>query len=373
MIYDPAATPRIRYQASAQLRSGLWSCPKLPFPINDLSASLAVRDGVLTIERAEGYNGSTVVRIPQGTIVLGDPERAPLDLRIDILDLELDQRLRDWTPKPARRALGRLPPVGAAERGLADRPRARGRAARLRHGHRLPRRRHGLQVLQVPARPRPGPDHLARAEGEPGPPDARRRQAAQGEGDDRQPRRPGPRHARLRGRGTADRRDAVQRLAPRHLQGRQGVPADRLGRGPRARRSDAAGPPRRPSRGGRQIRRRARAQRGLRDEVGGASLPGLEPDRSSSSCTPTTGCSRTCGAPTVRRSSRVRARSNSLPPTSSRSTSASRARACRSTTSCGKRCRRPGRRPWPRSTRTARATWTRRSRWRRGSPTFTTW
>jgi len=98
--YDPAATPRIRYQASAQLRSGLWSCPKLPFPINDLSASLAVRDGVLSIERAEGYNGSTVVRIPQGTVVLGDPERAPLDLRIDILDLELDQRLRDWTPKP---------------------------------------------------------------------------------------------------------------------------------------------------------------------------------------------------------------------------------------------------------------------------------
>ena len=76
----------------------MWSCPKLPFPINDLSASLAVRDGVLSIERAEGYNGSTVVRIPQGTVVLGDPERAPLDLRIDILDLELDQRLRDWTP-----------------------------------------------------------------------------------------------------------------------------------------------------------------------------------------------------------------------------------------------------------------------------------
>ena len=62
-----------------------------------------------------------------------------------------------------------------------------------------------------------------------------------------------------------------------------------------------------------------------------------------------------------------------LPPTSSRSTSASRARACRSTTSCAMRCRRPGRRPGPRSTRTARATWTRRSGWRRGSPTFTTW
>jgi hypothetical protein len=99
VTYDPAATPKIRYQASGRLRSGLWTCSKLPFPINDLSASVSVRDGLLTIERAEGYNGTTVLRVHRGTISLVEPERAPIDLRIDISDLELDQRLRDWTPR----------------------------------------------------------------------------------------------------------------------------------------------------------------------------------------------------------------------------------------------------------------------------------
>ena len=118
VIYDPAATPRIRYQAAAQLRSGFWTCPRLPFPINDLSASLAVRDGVLSIERAEGYNGNTVVRVPQGTVVLGDPERTPLDLRIDIIDLELDQRLRDWTPKEHKELWEVFKPSGRVSLGV---------------------------------------------------------------------------------------------------------------------------------------------------------------------------------------------------------------------------------------------------------------
>jgi hypothetical protein len=98
LTYDPAASPAVRYEMSAKVRSGLWACPKLPFPINDLSASLAVRDGVLTIERAEGYNGLTTVRA-DGQISLGDPARAPLRLHLDLRDLELDDRLHRWTPR----------------------------------------------------------------------------------------------------------------------------------------------------------------------------------------------------------------------------------------------------------------------------------
>jgi hypothetical protein len=118
VIYDPATTPRIHYQAVAQLRSGFWTCPKLPFPINDLSASLAVHDGVLSIERAEGYNGATVVRIPQGTVILNTAEPPPLDLRIDVIDLELDQRLRDWTPPPHNELWDIFRPSGRLSVGL---------------------------------------------------------------------------------------------------------------------------------------------------------------------------------------------------------------------------------------------------------------
>ncbi|MBV8382865.1 MAG: hypothetical protein JOZ63_09670 [Planctomycetaceae bacterium] len=98
LVYDPQASPTIHYEASARLRAGVWNCRKLPFPINELSASVSVRDGRVTIERAEGYNGTTTVRVSKGSLALGDPARVPIDLQLDIIDLELDQRLRTWTP-----------------------------------------------------------------------------------------------------------------------------------------------------------------------------------------------------------------------------------------------------------------------------------
>jgi hypothetical protein len=97
-IYDPNDPAKIRYDASARLRGGVWNCPKLPFPLNDVVASLAVRDGVLTIQRAEGYNGTTTARVERGMFTLSDPEHGPFDLLLHVIDLELDPRLRARTP-----------------------------------------------------------------------------------------------------------------------------------------------------------------------------------------------------------------------------------------------------------------------------------
>ena len=52
--YDPNASPSIRYDIGIQIRSGVWDCPHLPFTINDVSANLSARDGVIEIERATG-------------------------------------------------------------------------------------------------------------------------------------------------------------------------------------------------------------------------------------------------------------------------------------------------------------------------------
>lgn len=98
VVYDPAATPRLKYDVSAEVRSGVWGCPSLPFTINDLSASISARDGVLWIEQAQGYNGATTVRAERSRIVMGDPKHMPLSLQLSVTDLELDQRLRDKTP-----------------------------------------------------------------------------------------------------------------------------------------------------------------------------------------------------------------------------------------------------------------------------------
>ena len=97
--YDPTLPPagRLKYQASARLREGVWECPMLPFPVNELSADLAIEDGRLSIKSAQGSNGLTILRAA-GTIGLCDPATSPLDLEIRVTDLELDQRLRDRTP-----------------------------------------------------------------------------------------------------------------------------------------------------------------------------------------------------------------------------------------------------------------------------------
>ena len=97
--YDPKASPskRLVYGALARLREGVWDCPKLPFAINDLSALVSLENDVLTIKHAHGSNGPMSVRA-EGSIVLGESTRMPLDLRLKITDLELDDRLRKKTP-----------------------------------------------------------------------------------------------------------------------------------------------------------------------------------------------------------------------------------------------------------------------------------
>lgn len=96
--YDPNANPSIRYDVGIQIRSGVWDCSHLPFTINDLSASLSARDGVIEIERASGVNGPTTILVEESRFVLGDPNRAPLSVVLKVKELELDKRLRAWTP-----------------------------------------------------------------------------------------------------------------------------------------------------------------------------------------------------------------------------------------------------------------------------------
>ena len=88
---------RFDYDLRARLHGGVWECPALPFPVNDLRALVTIRDGLLTIKHAEGTNGNTTLRAA-GSVVLGTSRSCPLDLRLDLLALDLDKRLQDRTP-----------------------------------------------------------------------------------------------------------------------------------------------------------------------------------------------------------------------------------------------------------------------------------
>ena len=71
----------------------------------------------MSVDRAEGYNGTTRVRAA-GTFSLGDPERAPIDLQIDVVDLELDERLRAWTPPEFAKLWDEYQPRGRVNVGV---------------------------------------------------------------------------------------------------------------------------------------------------------------------------------------------------------------------------------------------------------------
>jgi hypothetical protein len=87
----------LHYRALVRLRDGVWECPKLPFHVNDLSALISIEDSEVTIKQARGSNGLTILRA-EGTLGIDDPRHQPLDLSVELDDLELDQRLRDRTP-----------------------------------------------------------------------------------------------------------------------------------------------------------------------------------------------------------------------------------------------------------------------------------
>ena len=103
LTFDPEATPRVRYQAGARLRRGLWKCPKLPFPISDVSVDVEAKDGELSILQARGNSGSTNLSLTgKAWLDLDDPARSPFRVVAEATNLELDSRLRQWIPGETR-------------------------------------------------------------------------------------------------------------------------------------------------------------------------------------------------------------------------------------------------------------------------------
>ncbi len=97
LTYDPAASPPLHYQARARLHGGLWKCPKLPFPISDVSADVEAVAGRPIVVSGSGSDGATSFGL-RGKFEACDPARAGFEVRVEAQGLQLDRRLRDWTP-----------------------------------------------------------------------------------------------------------------------------------------------------------------------------------------------------------------------------------------------------------------------------------
>jgi len=134
LSFDPSASPRLHYDATARLTRGHWKCPRLPFPISDVSVEVAARDGRPVAVTAGGSDGATSFSLA-GKFDLDDPAGGPFEVRLGADELPLDNRLRGWTP-PRFLELWELyfPEVGRSRSASAGRVNAVVRASRLAAG-----------------------------------------------------------------------------------------------------------------------------------------------------------------------------------------------------------------------------------------------
>lgn len=99
VVFDPRAQPAVRYDLGIALRGAtIVRDDLLPFRLTDVQVNATLRDGDLTIASAEARNGKTSVRA-KGRIGALDPTASgPLDLHIEVTELELDERLKTKLP-----------------------------------------------------------------------------------------------------------------------------------------------------------------------------------------------------------------------------------------------------------------------------------
>ena len=92
------------YRVSLAMRGGVWSCPRLPFPLGEVAARARIVDGRLIVERAEGRYGKTDIVLNSAEIDLFAPDPLASAIRVDITarELELDGRLRQQLPDDLR-------------------------------------------------------------------------------------------------------------------------------------------------------------------------------------------------------------------------------------------------------------------------------
>ncbi len=100
-----------RKSASARVQSGVVNCPKMPFPLNNLRGTLRLKDDLVTIEETEADNGPTHLWV-SGMFSTGDPADTPFDLKLVVKELELDERLKAWTPQAEKQLWDEFKPAG---------------------------------------------------------------------------------------------------------------------------------------------------------------------------------------------------------------------------------------------------------------------
>jgi hypothetical protein len=107
-----------------QLRGATLDRAEMPFPLTGVSLRGNLDPSGLAIEMAEGRNGKTFVKL-RGSIGGAEAGAGPMDLLVEVTDLELDERLKRATPPDLATLWDEYRPTGWIDLGLRlVRPRA---------------------------------------------------------------------------------------------------------------------------------------------------------------------------------------------------------------------------------------------------------
>ena len=101
LVIDPRDPCPVRCEGLARLRRGIMKCPKLPFPISDVSVDAEIRDRTVLVTSAKGTDGATTLSV-RGKFALDDPANSPFEVTAEATGLQLDGRLRAKTPAKSR-------------------------------------------------------------------------------------------------------------------------------------------------------------------------------------------------------------------------------------------------------------------------------
>ncbi len=93
------------------LRSGNWACDRLPFRLSEVEFHGLLTNGLFQIDRASASHGRTIARV-RGSVDALNSEEGPLDLQIDVTDLEFEPRLRKKLTPDLEELWARFQPTG---------------------------------------------------------------------------------------------------------------------------------------------------------------------------------------------------------------------------------------------------------------------
>ena len=109
--YDPKVVNSLKYEVGVSLRGGTLTHPALPDALTQLEARATVAGGTLQLHQATGRNGKTLVRL-RGVLSADEPADGPLDLNVEVTDLDLDERLRAKAPPEVQQFWAEYRPQG---------------------------------------------------------------------------------------------------------------------------------------------------------------------------------------------------------------------------------------------------------------------